>query len=129
MTPSVQTPPSSTLVLVVEDDPAMQQAIRRRLESYGLEVLTCRSVIQGLSLLQMSRPVAAIFDLNLTDGYGFELVRQTRERCPTAKIFVMTAYAGSWAAREAQRLGVDGFFEKPVPRAMLEVLRELGRPA
>ena len=62
-----------------------------------------------------SRPDIAVFDYNLPDGNGLELMQRFTEafqQLPVASI-MMTASKAPGLREQALKLGVIGYFEKP----------------
>lgn len=60
---------------------------------------------------------AVIADLSLTGSRGaegLELVRWARERDPSTRIIILTAYGSGETEREARRLGASAFLRKPL---------------
>jgi signal transduction histidine kinase/DNA-binding response OmpR family regulator len=111
-------------VLVVEDDPAAQELLRRHLEGAGYEVLTTASGKQGLAWMAEVRPDAVILDILLPDLDGWEILQHAKsdERTRSIPIMVVSVVDD----RElGLALGAVDYFVKPVSRERL--LEALGR--
>ncbi|MGH8441540.1 MAG: ATP-binding protein [Nevskiaceae bacterium] len=96
---------AETPVLVVEDDHAMAELLRRLLEDIA-PVTVARTVAQGRELAATQRFALAILDLGLPDGSGAELVAVLHEHQPRTPILVFseTPLPGSAASRVAVTL-------------------------
>ena len=68
---STHAPP---LVLVVEDDQAVQRPLTKFLEMNQFKVVTADTADEAIDLIQHHRPAAAIIDLRLSRGSGRDVV-------------------------------------------------------
>ena len=66
-------------ILVVEDDHAMADMVRQRLESAGFSVHTEGQGVTALSYAAERRPDLVILDLRLPDMGGYEVCREIRK--------------------------------------------------
>src|SRR6185503_17525205 len=62
------------LVLVVEDDKAVQRPLTKFLEMNQFKVVTADTADDAIDAIQHERPVAAIIDLHLSRGSGRDVV-------------------------------------------------------
>jgi DNA-binding NtrC family response regulator len=122
-------PRSEIHVLLVEDEPAHVELVRRGFdgrEGWRLSVAT--SVTEARALLGERRPDVVIADLCLPDGRGFELL--SREVRPEFPLVVMTSHGDETMAVEAMKAGAldyvvkDGSVLADVPRIAERALRE-----
>jgi len=100
-------------ILVVDDEPVVNEGCRRVLAQEGHAVQTTESGREALT-----RAVAEDFDLVITDlkmpGLdGMDLVRALRHQRPATAIVIITGYGTVPSAVEAPRLGVSDYIEKP----------------
>ena len=64
-------------VLVVDDDASFRQLATRTLRSWGYVVVgEAGTVAQAVECADELRPVAAVVDIGLPDGDGFELAQR-----------------------------------------------------
>jgi len=99
-------------VLVVEDDPSIQQTIRWALEDAGFVVQLARDGIEGLDWARRQRPGLVVLDIGLPrlNGDGFATgLRGLYDR--NVPILVVTA--DGRAADKARRVGAFDFMQKP----------------
>ena len=111
-------------ILVVDDEPVVNEGCRRVLAQEGHAVQTTESGREGLT-----RAVAEDFDLVITDLKmpdldGMELVRTLRSDRPNTAIVIITGYGTVTSAVEAIQLGVSDYIEKPfTPGELTETVR------
>jgi two-component system catabolic regulation response regulator CreB len=121
------------LVLVVEDEPAIADAIVYALESEGLQ---CRRLGAGAEVIETleRHPVALIvLDIGLPDVSGIEVCRQVRQEHDVPVIF-LTARGAEVDRVVGLELGADDYIAKPFsPRELAArvkaVLRRTSRPS
>jgi two-component system KDP operon response regulator KdpE len=66
------------VVLVVEDEPAMQRFLRASLSSHGYQVIVAGTVAEATMLATTRNPDLVLLDLGLPDGDGIDVVRTLR---------------------------------------------------
>ncbi len=105
-------------VLVVDDDRLILNAARDYLSAFEFEVDTASEREEAEALLTTRAYSLLIADLRLTGVHGregLELVRVARERCPLARIIVLTGFGTPELELEVLRNGSDMLLEKPLP--------------
>jgi DNA-binding response OmpR family regulator len=110
--------PSWPRVLILDDEEPILFAMQQYFEVFGFEVDTTREAEEAEALLDHIHYGAVIADLRLSGiggNEGLRVVRYARERCPKARIIVLTAYGSPEVEGEAHRLGADCFVHKPIP--------------
>ena len=100
-------------LLVVEDEVALRDSLRRALGRSGHDVVEAESVAAALRLLAEERFDLVLTDIKLKDRSGLELVAEVRRGQPNLRVVVMTAFGSVNVAVDAMRLGADDFLEKP----------------
>ena len=88
---------AETRVLVVEDDFAMSELLRRLLEDIA-PVTVARTVAQAREQIAAHRFALAILDIGLPDGSGTELVPVLRKAQPGTPILVFSEHSMSMTA-------------------------------
>ena len=110
------------VILTVDDDPAVSQAITRDLRSrYGERYSVVRSTsgkaaLEALhELASRDQPVALIVsDHRMPEMTGIELLQLSKEVAPTAKLVLLTAYADIDVAITAiNEVALDHYLMKP----------------
>jgi DNA-binding response OmpR family regulator len=119
-------------LLLVDDETPILFAMAAYFRSNGYLVDAAREREEAEALLANVTYAAVIVDLRMTAVHGadgLEIVVYARERCPSARIIVLTAYGSPAAEAEARARGADAFLHKPQPLGDLVQLLEslLGR--
>ncbi|HMF09492.1 MAG TPA: response regulator [Thermoanaerobaculia bacterium] len=111
-------------IVIVEDDPAMSEALRRLLSVAGFTVSGFQSA-EALLNSEMARdPACLVLDVHLPGISGFELRRRLVDSGSRAKVIFITAQEDEHVRAEAFRSGAEAFFTKPFPgRKLIEALR------
>jgi CheY-like chemotaxis protein len=112
-------PPSRLgTVLVVDDDPAMRDVMRRVLTSEGFGVVTASDGQQGLERARQVKPIAITLDVLMPklDGWSMMSALQADEELSRIPVLVVSVVdqRGLGAA-----LGARAFIPKPVDRRRL----------
>lgn len=99
-------------ILVVDDDAAIGQLIRRLLEQNGH---SADVVLSGEDALKRDHTEygALVVDKNLPGIDGIEIIREVRRTTKTIGIVVVTGYPTAESTAAAVNLGVDSCLEKP----------------
>ncbi len=103
-------------ILVVEDNEASRDALARRLQRRGYEVLLAVDGQQAVSVAQSSKPDLILMDLGLPIIDGWEATRQLKANGSTKHIpiIVLSAHAMTNDRDLALAAGGDDFDTKPV---------------
>jgi signal transduction histidine kinase len=112
------------LVLVVDDEPRVRQAVRRVLEQEGYRVEEAVNGQQGLESVRQEVPDLVLVDLMMPVMDGMEFLAAARRIHPGLASVVITGYATTDRAVEAMKLGADDFVAKPFKPAELRMVVE-----
>jgi DNA-binding response OmpR family regulator len=109
-------PPSPIRLLLVCDDGAERDLLRRRFTRIGYEVMETAEPAKTLALIGMIPFDLALIDCQRPDNDAFDLVRQMREvRSRTElPILFVTALAADQEAVEALELGANDCIARPI---------------
>ncbi len=99
-------------ILVVEDDRAIRDALRRSLGSRGHAVTEARDGMHGLECLLSDEPEVVLLDLGLPDIDGLTLIPMMRAARATP-ILVITAQDDEPTTVRALDAGADDYVVKP----------------
>ncbi len=101
-------------VFLVDDHPAILEAIRDRLqETLDLEVCgTAGSPTTAFRQIEKQQPDVVVVDISLEDGHGLDLVQNTRSQYPDIEMIVFSMYDEMVYAERAIRLGASGYLMK-----------------
>ena len=78
-------------ILVVEDDPAVQKALRRLFETEGYAVETQSDGKSALDSFRASAPAAIVLDLRLPKVSGRDVCKEIKSIAPGLPVVVLTA--------------------------------------
>jgi FixJ family two-component response regulator len=116
----------SRMVVVVEDDPSMSQALERILRLGGV---TAVSFVSGEALLasdSMSNARCLIVDVQLPGINGFELRERLSTMIVLPPVIFITAFDEPEARAQAVNAGAVAFLAKPFSgRALLETVNRV----
>ncbi len=119
-----------SVILVIEDDPAILRGLADNLRFESYEVLTAADGESGYKLLTEKKPDLLILDLMLPRMSGYEVCRKARAAGIATPIVILTA-----RGEEADRvlgldLGADDYVSKPFSiRELLARVRAILRRA
>jgi len=102
----------SPRVLIVEDEPALQRALRINMRARGYDVGVASSGREALAQARQRPPDLVLLDLGLPDVDGTEVIRDLRgwSRAP---VIVLSGRAGSGDKIGALDAGADDYVTKP----------------
>jgi DNA-binding NtrC family response regulator len=113
-----------TLVLVVDDIPALTEQYRYDLKRVGgYDVITAADGRQALELLRGAAVDCMILDLEMPGMDGFEVLRALEQQGSEVPVIVYTGTGNFERCIQAVRLGAYGFIDKAEP--MERVVREV----
>jgi DNA-binding response OmpR family regulator len=102
-----------SLVLIVEDDPAIREGLYESLRLEHYDVLSVSDGEAGYRLARERKPDVVILDLMLPRMSGFEVCRKLRAESFTAPILMLTARADEGDRVLGLDLGADDYVTKP----------------
>ncbi|RLL53317.1 DNA-binding response regulator [Mariprofundus sp. EBB-1] len=114
-------------ILIIEDDREQSQMLSDYLSGEHMEIITCPTGIDGLTLLRDEPFDALILDVGLPDIDGFEVCRQVRT-FSQLPILMLTARGDAMDRIIGLEIGADDYLPKPFnPRELLARLRAILR--
>jgi DNA-binding response OmpR family regulator len=126
--PASAAPRSLGLVLVVEDEPAIADVVRRYLERDGYRVALERSGTAALSAIRRDRPIAVVLDIGLPDLDGIAVCQRLRAADDWTPVLFITARDDDADRILGLEIGADDYLVKPFnPRELLARLRSVLR--
>jgi two-component system, OmpR family, response regulator MprA len=100
-------------VLVVDDDRAVRDALRRALTLGGYEVQSAEGGAQALDAIALGVPDAVVLDLGMPDIDGLEVCRRLRRLENRVPILVLTARDAVSDRIDGLDAGADDYMVKP----------------
>ena len=111
-------------VLAIEDDPAVQRALRRTFETAGFEIAIAGDGATALETFRSENPRVVILDLRLPGRSGQDICRELKKQAPTLPILVLSAASDVVDKVLMLELGADDYVTKPFsPRELLARVR------
>ena len=115
-------------VLLVEDDSAMGEALRRLLRAAGFSVTRYPSAEALLESGAARDSGCLVVDIHLPGISGIELRRRLSEAGSRARVIFITAYEDDQIREAAMRSGAVAYLTKPFPgRDLIAALRSVFR--
>jgi two-component system, response regulator FlrC len=116
--------PSTSRVLLVEDDAAVRSALLGTLQGAGFEAIGAQDAGQALEVLAQRRVDVVIADYHLPGVAGLQLLAAIRGTAPGTALILYSGRMTEELAAEARDFGVSVILEKPVSaEQMLESVR------
>jgi two-component system response regulator MprA len=100
-------------ILVVDDDRAVREALRRALTLGGYEVQTAEGGAQALELVVQALPDAVVLDVGMPDIDGLEVCRRLRQLENRVPILILTARDAVADRIDGLDVGADDYMVKP----------------
>ena len=115
-------------ILVIEDDRAVQKALKRLFEGEGFSVDIASSGTSGLELFRASQPAALVLDLRLPGMTGQDVCREVKQIAPATPVVVLSAKSDVMDKVLLLEMGADDYVTKPFsPRELLARVRSAMR--
>ena len=115
---------NSLPILLVEDDPALREAITITLEMEGETVVAVENGKLAIERLFQQDFALIVSDIRMPAMDGITLLKQVKARSPAMPMVLMTAYGEIQDAVEAMRIGACDYLVKPFePERLLEYVR------
>lgn len=114
------------VILCVDDDQDLLDALRLVLENGGYKVMTARSAEQGLRAFQEHKPDLIIVDLMMEEvDAGTALVRNLKAVGNAAPVYMLSSVGDNLNTNiDYSDLGLTGVFQKPINhQQLLKVLK------
>ena len=115
--------PAKSRVLVVDDDKAVRESLRRSLEFNGYEVTLAGDGAEALAVISSARPDVVVMDVMMPRLNGLEATRALRSAGNDVAILVLTARDGVGERVDGLDAGADDYLTKPF--ALPELLARL----
>lgn len=102
-----------TVILTIEDDPAIRCGIVDSLEYSGHQVLQAGDGSLGLEMALKSEYDLLLLDLALPEISGLEILKKLKRARPTQPVIILTAKGGEQDRVQGLRDGADDYVVKP----------------
>ena len=115
-------------VLIVDDHPAVREALAIRISTEsGLKVCgEAADVPEALRLVEATDPDVAVIDIALKTGDGIDLIRRIKSRDQRIRMLVWSMYGENLYAERALRAGAMGYLDKEqATSTIIEAIRHV----
>ncbi len=110
---------SERVILVVEDDPSLREAMSKTLELAGYTVVTANDGRAALDVLADRGIALVLSDVQMKPMDGHVLLRHIKARRPELPVILMTAYGTIEKAVESMHDGAANYLVKPFESVVL----------
>ncbi|MCU0621696.1 MAG: sigma-54 dependent transcriptional regulator [Gemmatimonadales bacterium] len=101
-------------VLIVDDEPAIRQALKQVLEYEGMTTRTAGSGGEAITVYPEYRPHLTFLDVKMAGIDGLETLTRLRELDPHGVVVMISGHGTVQTAVEATQRGAFDFLEKPL---------------
>lgn len=120
--------PARSVVMIVDDDPAITQTCQEYLVDKGYEVLVARNGRQAFKQLSEHKVDSVLLDILMPEKDGIETLLEMRKYHPGLKIYAMSGggrVGVEYVLHAAGKLGADAVLKKPFSLdKLIEVLEQ-----
>lgn len=117
-------PGNSERILIIEDDRAVQKALKRLFEAEGFTVDVAGNGAAGLELFRACPPSVLVLDLRLPGVPGQDVCREISQAAPSIPIIILSARTDVMDKVLLLELGAHDYVTKPFsPRELLARVR------
>ena len=117
-------------ILCVDDHPLLREGIAALVATQPDMVLIAEAASGREAIEQFRRhqPDVTLMDVQMDDMSGIEAILAIRAEWPTARIIVLTTYAGDVLAQRALKAGAHAYVLKgSIRREILDTIRDVSR--
>jgi len=102
------------IVLLIEDEPALQEAVKMKLEKEGVEVLVAGTGEKGLQILGEKKPNLVWLDVLLPGINGLEVLRRIREdeKSKDLPVVIVSVSSGEGKIKQAFTMNIIDYIIK-----------------
>jgi DNA-binding NtrC family response regulator len=111
-------------ILIVDDDPDVQEVLKDRLESLGYRAVPALTGRKGLELLDKESPQMVFLDIELPDMNGLEALKAISKKQNDVAVVIITAYGSIERAVQAMKDGAYDFISKPLKPGYIALVVE-----
>jgi len=117
-------------ILCVDDHPLLREGIATLVATQPDMALVAEasSGREAIEQFRLHRPDVTLMDVQMDEMNGIEAIIAIRSEWPTAKIIVLTTYAGDVLAQRALKAGAHAYVLKgSIRREILDTIRDVSR--
>lgn len=110
---------SQPMILVVEDDIDLRDALSDTLQMAGYAVCVAQDGRMALDMIESKEPVLVVTDIQMPRMDGHAMLKHIKKRWPDLPVMIMTAYGSIEKAVQAMRDGAVDYMTKPFEAEVL----------
>jgi len=117
---------SKAVVLVIEDDPAIQELLSHTMSNEGWKLLQVKTGEDGLKILKTKKVNCILLDIMLPGMDGFRVLKKIKdiEQCKNVPVLMTTAKSEDADIVTGLELGADDYVVKPYsPKVLIARIR------
>ncbi|HET7617955.1 MAG TPA: ATP-binding protein [Vicinamibacterales bacterium] len=103
----------SVTILIVEDDPALQDLLEQHARAAGMRAITASTRAGARERLDAATVDVVVIDLTLEAEAGLELIRDVKARTPDVEVVVISGSPSLASAIQSFELSAFAFVQKP----------------
>ena len=104
----------TTRILLIDDEPAILNALTGILEDEGYDIAVAKSGQDALKLLKSDPPDLVLLDIWMPELDGIETLRRALEINPRLLVVMMSGHGSIESAVKAIKMGAYDYIEKPL---------------
>ncbi len=102
-------------ILVIDDEDSITKTIKRSLRIDGIDnVETAATYSEAMDYIRREQPQIVISDINLPDGDGLTILKETKQVSPLTQIIMITGKSDQDKVITAVEHGATDFLRKPM---------------
>jgi DNA-binding response OmpR family regulator len=101
-------------VLLVDDEEEFVKTLAERIEMREVKSKVALNGEEGLKTMDEDLPDVMVLDLKMPGIDGLEVLRRAKKAYPGVQIIMLTGHGSEKDEKEARRLGVFEYLQKPV---------------
>lgn len=111
-------------ILVIEDQPNVQEVLKAMLEYLGQEVKLVPNGLEGLNTMAQDQFDLVLLDLAMPQRNGWQVLDEAKERLVSTPIVLVTGWGHEVSLDYARSHGASGVLPKPLSmRALTDILQ------
>jgi len=107
------------VILVVDDEKEVTMSLKGFFTALGYDMLTALNGNEAVKVIDSIKNLDLILlDVRMPGVDGIQILKKVRKETPKTKVIIITAYDKE-VKQEVERIGIDGFFAKPIDLSRL----------
>ncbi|MGD9200379.1 MAG: response regulator [Chitinispirillia bacterium] len=115
-------------ILIIDDDIESTKLLELVMQSFGFDVVTSITGMNGLKKASTEQPNIIILDVRIPDLNGWQICKRLKKNplTETIPIIFYTAYSQINDVEKSERLGAELFLNKPLdPEILVQKIRKI----